>query len=616
MKFNYLLSFFLWSSLVFSQASFTDQTSMLGSIATNSGAPIAICDMNNDQRDDIVILDQTTNLVVYYNNQGSFTRYVFGAVSGSSWAMALGDTNNDGYTDILTGGSYDAVKHLNANGDGTYGINVLTGPSIFVQGSAMADIDNDGFLDAMNCHDDGPNVIWSNDGNGNLIDSGTGLIDFNLFPTTEENAGNYGITWSDVDLDGDTDLYISKCRLGVTSVTDPRRVNQLWINNGSNVYTERALNFGLAVGAQSWVSDFQDIDNDGDLDVFIANHDVNSQLFENVSGSYVDITASSGIVASGGTLIQASMKDMDNDGFVDILTSGKYFKNNGDKTFTEVTNPFGSNHTFAFGDINEDGFIDAIIGYGSGYNSPGATDDKLWINDRNDNHFLSINLIGVMSNKSAVGSVIELKGDWGTMVRELRAGESYGINHSFTQQFGLGSDYEIESLTIKWPSGKISSYTNILANQLLTIPESGCDPINVAVTTNGRTTLCQGENVELSIDTDLANSVLWSTGSTTNSIMVNGAGDYNVTVTGQNGCRTVSKTITVIVDDVLCLDPCELNYDLHGNISGEIYKAQTFIKSISSISNVEFHAEDFIELQSGFEVTSTNTFLAEMDGCN
>lgn len=616
MKFNYLLTFLLLTSFGFSQASFTDQSSLLGNIGTNSGAAIAMCDMNNDHIDDIVILDQTTNLVIYYNNLGSFTRYAFGGVAGSSWAMALGDTNNDGFNDIITGGSYDDVKHLKANGDGTYGINILTGPSVFVQGSAMADIDNDGFLDAMNCHDDGPNVIWNNDGNGNLVSSGTSIIDFNLFPTTEENAGNYGITWSDVDLDGDTDLYISKCRLGVTSVTDPRRVNQLWINNGSNVYTERAINFGLAIGAQSWVSDFQDIDNDGDLDVFVANHDVNSQLFENVSGSYVDITASSGIVASGGTLIQASMKDMDNDGFIDILTSGKYFRNNGDKTFTEVTNPFGSNHTFAFGDINEDGFIDAIIGYGSGYNSPGTMDDKLWINDGNSNHFLAVNLIGIASNKSAVGAVIELKGDWGTMVREVRAGESYGINHSFTQHFGLGSHYEIESLTIKWPSGTISTYTDILADQLLTIPESGCNPINVTVTTNGRTILCQGETVELMVETDLSNSILWSDGSSSNSILINAAGNYNATVTGQNGCRTVSRTIKIEIDDVLCLDPCEVNYDLHGSISNDVYKAQTYIKSVSMASNVEFHAEDYIELEAGFEVIPANTFLAEMDGCN
>jgi len=71
------------------------------------------------------------------------------------------------------------------------------------------------------------------------------------------------------------------------------------------------------------------------------------------------------------------MKDIDNDGFVDILISGKYFKNNGDKTFTELTNPFGFNQTFAFGDFNEDGFLDMIAGYGNGFNSPSFTNDKL-----------------------------------------------------------------------------------------------------------------------------------------------------------------------------------------------------------------------------------------------
>jgi len=126
---------------------------------------------------------------------------------------------------------------------------------------------------------------------------------------------------------------------------DPRRRNQQWINDGSNVYIERAAKSRLNVGAQSWAVDFQDIDNDGDLDLLIANHDVNSQLIKNVNGSYIDITVSAGIVASGPSLIQVSMKDMDNDGSVDILISGKYFKNIGDKSFTELTNPFGFNQT-------------------------------------------------------------------------------------------------------------------------------------------------------------------------------------------------------------------------------------------------------------------------------
>lgn len=619
MKSLFVFSLSLFSLVCLGQATFVNQSNLLGFPTTSSGAPIGISDMNDDNRDDIIILDDAQNLIIYYSNaDNTFTKQDYGNTFGNNWALSIGDTNNDGYGDIVTGGAYDDVKHIKSSGAGTYSTSILSGPAIFVQGSAIADINNDGFLDAMNCHDDGPNTIWVNDGLGNLSYSGTSIIDFNKFPTTEQNSGNYGICWTDFDLDGDTDLYISKCRLGVTDTTDPRRMNQLWVNNGSNVYSETGARFGLASGAQSWVAEFQDIDNDGDLDVFIGNHDVNSQLFENVDGNYIDITATSGIVASGSTLIQCIMRDMDNDGFIDLLISGRYFENNGDKTFTEKQNPFGSNHTMAVGDLNEDGFIDMIAGYGFGFNSPSNTADKLWINTRNRNHFLAVNLIGTVSNASAVGAVLELHGAWGVMIREVRAGESYGITNSFVQHFGLGTYYDIDKLVIKWPSGMESTYTDILPNQTLTIPEVGCDPVNVEISFTEHTILCPSETVTLDIDIPSSNTATWSDGSIGNSITVASAGDYNVTVTGPNACQTVSRIITIIEDPVACLDPCEEYYVLHDTTSPNTYKARNYIKSDGLVDQglVELKANNFVSMESGFEVSQNATFLADMNGCN
>lgn len=607
------------TQLCYGQATFTDQSILLGFPKTNSGAPIGMNDMNNDNRDDIIFLDDTNSLIIFYKNaDNSFTKHVHGNIFGSSWALAVGDTNNDGFGDMITGGAYNDVKHITGSAAGTYTSSNLPGPSIFVQGSSLADINNDGFLDAMSCHDDGPSSIWLNDGLGQLSYSGTSVIDFNKFPTTEDNSGNYGITWTDFDLDGDIDLYIAKCRLGAFSPTDVRRINQLWVNDGFNNFTETAGRYGLAIGAQSWVAEFQDIDNDGDLDIFIGNHDVNSQLFENVDGSYVDITAASGILAQGSTLIQTAMRDMDNDGFVDLLISRKYFKNNGDKTFTEMPSPFGNYHTMALGDLNEDGYIDMVAGYGFGFNSPSNTADKLWINNRQSNHFLAVNLIGTVSNASAVGAVIELHGAWGTMIREVRAGESYGITHSFVQHFGLGTHYDIDKLVIKWPLGTESVYEDILPNQTLTIPETGCDPINVELASNGKTTLCPVETVDLQIDIPSGASAMWSDGSTSNTITVSSPGDYNVTVTAPNGCQSVSRTISIKMNAVDCLDPCEDNYIFYGTTSPDIYSVRQFIKSEALVNqgNVEFKANDFITMNSGFEVSTNATFLAEMVGCN
>jgi len=75
-------------------------------------------------------LDQTHSLAIFCNNAGSFTRYDHGLIGGSSWALTLRDTNNDGYTDIITGEAYNEVKHLTANGDRTYKLITLIGLGI------------------------------------------------------------------------------------------------------------------------------------------------------------------------------------------------------------------------------------------------------------------------------------------------------------------------------------------------------------------------------------------------------------------------------------------------------------------------------------------------------
>ena len=160
-----------------------------------------------------------------------------------------------------------------------------------------------------------------NDGSGELNYSLDGNL-FTKFSGQEMNSGNYGNVWSDVNGDGLMDYYIAKCRQGSTSMTDARRINQLWLNNGDGTFTEAAEAFGLDIGFQSWTAEFQDIDNDGDMDCFITNHDAASQLFENIDNTtFVDISATSGIDVRG-LPIQATMKDFDNDGFVDVFVSG------------------------------------------------------------------------------------------------------------------------------------------------------------------------------------------------------------------------------------------------------------------------------------------------------
>lgn len=136
--------------------------------------------------------------------------------------------------------------------------------------------------------------------------------------------GSYGSVWSDVDNDGDLDLYIARCKHGVDDPGDGRRINQLFWNNGNGTYTQDLTNVsGLRIGAQSWTADFGDIDNDGDFDCLVTNHDVSSQLLENDgAGHFTDISASSDVLNTiTGLTAQGIFRDFDNDGFVDILVA-------------------------------------------------------------------------------------------------------------------------------------------------------------------------------------------------------------------------------------------------------------------------------------------------------
>jgi hypothetical protein len=532
---------------------FTNRVSALSDPTMYSGGPNAVQDVNGDKLDDIVVLDGATNLKFEYQSRnGVWTGLNVGSTSGSNaWSMVVGDVDNNGHGDVLSGGNFDGVKYAKANANGTaYTQTTLGDYNLFLQGSNLVDIDNDGDLDYFGCADTDVSGIWENDGSGNFTYTNTNMID--MTPPSGDGSGNYGTTWTDFDDDGDIDLYISKCRQSVSDPTDLRRINVLYENDGSGNYTENGAAYGLRIGAQSWTTDFQDIDNDGDFDAFITNHDVNAMLLENQNGQFVDIFDQSGISNMIGFPLQGIMRDLDNDGFVDLLVSGnghRYYHNNGDKTFTEVTGQFGNNlHSFALGDLNHDGFLDVSGSYGSSYTTPSTTPNALWINDGNDNNWIAFDMIGTVSNKSAIGAKVKLYGAWGVQVREVRAGESYGIVNTLTQHFGIGQATEIDYAVVTFPSGITQTIMNPQPNQFITVIEDECVAQDVFVTSNGPTFLCVGESLQLNAPTGANLSYIWSNGSTNPSTTVSQEGTYMVTVTNtSNGCFSTSAALDVVV---------------------------------------------------------------------
>lgn len=459
----------LLSFSVSAQLSFTNSSDLLTYTNVRSSHPMTIVDVNGDGLDDIVRLANGFEMYVAFQQlDGTFIEILIDdfsetIASEDAWGMCAADINGNGICEIAFGGYYDEIKIITpGDTDGDYEMQLAPGGQIFVQAMAFADIDNDGHIDLIACHDHGPSKVLMNNGDGTFTESYE-VLETSIYPTDEDNSGNYGIVWSDVNNDGRLDCYISKCRQGVTDPTDVRRINQLLIQNEDGTYTEMAADYGLADGAQSWAADFGDIDNDGDQDVFIGNHDQPSRMMlNNGDGTFTNITTDAGLNnVFNFLIIQCTLRDFDNDGYLDILaTGGSTFKlmlNNGDGTFSNSEIELDEDvNSYALGDLNNDGFVDVITtsgGYGGSWwgNSP----DNLLLNEGNNNNYITFNLEGIQSNPNGIGAKIVITGSFGLMVREVKAGESYGIMNSMQVHFGLGQNELIETATIYWPSGVI-----------------------------------------------------------------------------------------------------------------------------------------------------------------
>lgn len=331
--------------------SFTNANAKFASTAFHSGNCVSVVDMNSDGMDDIARLNQGTD--AYYTiqrtNQTFNNIHAVSSGLGAAWGMVVADVDNNGVRDIAIGSGSQA-RVVTANPAlTTFSITAnLPKPTTF-------------FPQNMNFAD------VDNDGLVDLFicnDDAAGVFWKNVagaYPATTnffsvnnpgtDNSGNYGSIWTDIDNDGDIDFYIAHCRQG-TAAGDARRMDQLFINDGAGNYTLDATNArGLRNTAMTWTASFEDIDNDGDLDCVLTETDKASELYLNDgNGYFTDATAGSGFVVDV-TPYQSKMEDLDNDGFVDIIISGdnsRVFHNNHDHTFTLVNGLFDSNSMLSF----------------------------------------------------------------------------------------------------------------------------------------------------------------------------------------------------------------------------------------------------------------------------
>lgn len=478
-------------TIVPSPITYTDQ-----SIATiNSNYNICIADMNGDYKDDIVGVSNNNLRVHSQTTPGNFTVNDFSITGTSkmpSWSMAAGDYNRDGLNDLVLG-SGDGLTVWTSSGtpsnytSASYS-NFTPGDYIFCQRTNFADLNNDGNLDVFSCHDIDANVYYLNDVSNNLTyyQSGNTPGAMNIGTIT----GNYSTIFTDFDNDGDTDVFISKC-------SGP--ACELHRNDGSGVYTDISAEAQINITPiQTWSSAVADFDNDGDMDIIITASSGAHHYFRNnldtsnsVEEAYTEITSGSGWDTNSSTNIDNVAYDFDNDGFVDVLAGGNQIMfNQGDGTFAPVG--YSGISVGGIGDLNNDGFLDIQNGSTIHYANP------------NGNNWVKVTLEGIQSNANGIGARVEIYGNWGKQIRDIRSGEGFRYMHSLNAHFGIGTETTIDEIRVIWPSGIVDVIENPSSNSTqhviegsfpLSLPE--INGVKVGIYPNPTSNFLTIENLDL-----------------------------------------------------------------------------------------------------------------------
>jgi hypothetical protein len=430
----------------------------------NSSYNICVVDMNNDGKDDIVGVN-ANSLRIHYQTATAGTYSVAdfpftGATYMPNWSMAAGDYNKDGFNDLILGNG-SGLSILRSNNMGTAYTGITPGQYIFCQRTNFADLNKDGNLDLFSCHDINENVYYLNDGSGNLT-----YYQSNITPgamNLSSGGGNYATLFTDFDNDGDSDVFISKC-------SGPPC--QLIRYDGGTTYTNVSVDTGVNVTPiQTWSSAIADFDNDGDMDVIITASSGAHKFFKNnfettgTLSAFTNITTGSGWDTNASTNIDNIAYDFDNDGRVDVLGGGnKIMFNQGNNAFSGVT--YSGIAVGAVGDLNNDGFLDIQNGSTIRYATP------------NGNNWMKFVLKGIQSNGNGIGARVEIYGDFGKQIRDIRSGEGFKYMSTLNAHFGLGTTTTVSQVIIRWPSGIVDTITNPTINQSLTVVEGSTLAVN------------------------------------------------------------------------------------------------------------------------------------------
>ncbi|MCB9178084.1 MAG: VCBS repeat-containing protein [Flavobacteriales bacterium] len=406
------------------------------------GYNMAAVDMNNDQLDDMLSPSASSVRIGYQQPDGTFNFVTIAtetATHTASWSMCVGDLDKNGANDLMYG-SGSGVSLMFSNEEGT-SFSATNYPNyVFCQRTNMVDLDNDGNLDAFSCHDVDANVAFMNNGVDSLIFEQGGY---------GETCGNYGSVFTDYNNDGLVDLFVAKCGC------DPEDL--LMPNSPGGIFTDVAPELGLNDTHQSWSSAWGDFDNDGDMDVMIgsSSSSVHKLMRNNGDGTFTNITNEAGANANNGQSIEWTTHDFNNDGWLDILGGAGLLVNDGDGTFTmDVSAPDNG----PVGDMNNDGYLDVI------------NSGLININQSAGNNWLRVQPVGSVSNSNGIGARIVVTTDGLQQIRDVKSGDGFRYMSSLMAHFGL-AQAQTATVEVRWPSGIVDHIQDVTANQVLVVYE-------------------------------------------------------------------------------------------------------------------------------------------------
>lgn len=433
-------------------------------------------DYDNDGDLDLFVANVGQNYLYENNGDGSFSRVIdgdivtdLGITTGNSW----GDYDNDGFIDLITNSGFDVVYR---NVPGKKFIpdmnNVRPVQRENSTSSSWADYDNDGDLDLFITNNRNQNnILLQNKGAGTFIAVTSGFI-------VTDGGSSYGCSWADFDNDGDLDLFVANRN---------NQPNFLYKNNGEGIF-ERIL-FGEAANDRNDTTggSWGDYDNDGDLDIFVTNfNDQNNCLYQNTGNGYFIKIQDSIISTDKGYSTGSCWGDYDNDGDLDLFVANFgqqnfMYQNNGDGTFIKVESGAlvesrTNSMSCSWADFDRDGHLDLFVA------NSGDQNNDLFISLGNDNGWINLELKGRSSNASAIGAKVRLLAYldgipvWQT--REISAQTGLNAQDSLNVEFGLKDASIIDEIRIEWPSGHVQILKNVNINQFLIIVEADADSPN------------------------------------------------------------------------------------------------------------------------------------------